>query len=292
MMISMTGFGKTTCELKDKNITIEIKSLNSKQLDIYTRLPFLYKDKDLEIRNYVSQKLKRGKIDFNLNIENTEITNSSKINVALVKEYYSQMKEISNELEVNSDNNRILQTVMRFPDVLKTDKEELDESDWKKLLEKIDLTLCLVDAYRSQEGAVLEKDIILRIQLIENLLLDITPFEDDRMKKLREKIYSGFTDIYENDKIDNNRFEQELIYYIEKLDITEEKVRLKNHCNFFKEVCSEEEPVGKKLGFIAQEIGREINTIGSKANHSDIQRIVVQMKDELEKIKEQLMNVL
>ena len=291
-MISMTGFGKTTCELKDKIITIEIKSLNSKQLDIYTRLPNLYKDKDMEIRNFVSQKLKRGKIDINLNIENTDVTNSSQINASLVKEYFAQMKEISENLEVNTDNNRLLQTVMRFPDVLKTDKEELDEEDWKRVLEKIDLTIGLVNEYRCQEGLVLEKDIISRIQLIENLLSEINPFEEERMQKLREKIYSGFTELFDKDKIDNNRFEQELIYYIEKLDITEEKVRLKNHCNFFIEVYSETVPVGKKLGFIAQEIGREINTIGSKANHSEIQRIVVRMKDELEKIKEQLMNVL
>jgi uncharacterized protein (TIGR00255 family) len=291
-MISMTGFAKTTCELKNKIITIEIKSLNSKQLDIYTRLPNLYKDKDLEIRNYISQKLKRGKIDFSLNFENTDITNSSKINIALVRDYYAQLKDIGNDLGINGDNNTLLQVIMRLPDVLKTDKEELEENDWKQLLEKIDFALGQIDVYRNQEGAVLEKDIISRVKLIEGLLLDINPFEEERMQKLREKIYSGFTELYDKDKIDNNRFEQELIYYIEKLDITEEKVRLKNHCGFFMEVCAEEEPVGKKLGFIAQEIGREINTIGSKANHSEIQRIVVGMKDELEKVKEQLMNIL
>jgi len=292
MMVSMTGYGKTTCELNGKMITIEAKSLNSKQLDIYTRLPNLYKDKDIEIRNNISTRLKRGKIDLYINFDNSEVSNSSKINFALVKDYYEQIKEINNKLEMQTDESTILPTLMRFPDVLKTGKEELDETEWNKVLEQIMAALNIVESFRNQEGIVLEKDILSRVQLIEDLLILIQPFEDQRIQKLREKMYSGFNEIGDKEKVDSNRFEQELIYYIERLDITEEKVRLKNHCSFFREVCRDENQSGKKLGFIAQEIGREINTIGSKANSSEIQRIVVQMKDELEKIKEQLMNVL
>jgi len=292
MMVSMTGYGKTTCELNGKMITIEAKSLNSKQLDIYTRLPNLYKDKDIEIRNNISTRLKRGKIDLYINFDNSEVSNSSKINFALVKDYYEQIKEINNKLEMQTDESTILPTIMRFPDVLKTGKEELDETEWNKVLEQIMAALNIVESFRNQEGIVLEKDILSRVQLIEDLLILIQPFEDQRIQKLREKMYSGFNEIGDKEKVDSNRFEQELIYYIERLDITEEKVRLKNHCSFFREVCRDENQSGKKLGFIAQEIGREINTIGSKANSSEIQRIVVQMKDELEKIKEQLMNVL
>jgi uncharacterized protein (TIGR00255 family) len=292
MMVSMTGFGKSSCEVDGKIISIEIKSLNSKQLDIYTRLPNLYKDKDIEIRNIISSKLKRGKIDFSLNLDNSDTSNSSKINFALVKDYFEQIKVIDSKLEIHTDDSTLLSTIMRFPDVMKTGKEELDESEWKKVLDKITATLDLVEHFRNQEGIALEKDILSRIQLIENLLEAVYPFEEERMQKLREKINSGFSDLIDKDKIDTNRFEQEMIFYLERLDITEEKVRLKNHCSFFREVCRDEEQAGKKLGFITQEIGREINTIGSKANHFDMQRIVVQMKDELEKIKEQLMNVL
>ena len=292
MMVSMTGFGKATCEIDGKVIAIEIKSLNSKQLDIYTRLPNIYKDKDIEIRNLISSKLKRGKIDININLDNSDTANASKINFALVKDFFEQMRDIDSKLGINSDGATLLNTIMRFPDVLKTGKEELDETEWNNVINKITEALEMVECFRNQEGLALEKDILLRVQLIEDLLGSIQPFEEERMQKLREKINSGFNDIIDKDKIDNNRFEQEMIFYFERLDITEEKVRLKNHCSFFRDVCRNEEQSGKKLGFIAQEIGREINTIGSKANHSDIQRLVVQMKDELEKIKEQLMNVL
>lgn len=292
MMVSMTGFGKATCEVDGKVIAIEIKSLNSKQLDIYTRLPNPYKDKDIELRNIISAKLKRGKIDFSINLDNTETTNTSKINFALVKDYFEQMKEIDSKLGINSDGATLLNTIMRFPDVMKTGKEELDETEWLKVTNTVSEALEMVECFRNQEGLALEKDILSRIQLIEDLLISIQSFEEERMQKLREKINSGFADIIDKEKIDTNRFEQEMIYYLERLDITEEKVRLRNHCSFFHDVCKVEEQSGKKLGFIAQEIGREINTIGSKANHSDMQKIVIQMKDELEKIKEQLMNVL
>ena len=291
MMISMTGFGKAKCELENTTVTIEIKSLNSKQLDIYTRLPNLYKNKDIDIRNILSQKLKRGKIDLCINYENTNGESSAKINELIVKEYYKQLTKIGNELNIKLDET-ILSTIMRFPDALITHQEEIDEEDWKKVSAAIDVALNAIEIYRIQEGKALEIDILERIDLIMKLFETITPFEEERIQKTRDRIMSSFTDSFEKEKIDSNRFEQELIYYLEKLDITEEKIRLKNHCVFFKEVSKEIIPVGKKLGFITQEMGREINTIGSKANHSEIQKAVVQMKDELEKIKEQLNNIL
>jgi uncharacterized protein (TIGR00255 family) len=292
MIVSMTGFGKTTCEINGKTITIEVKSLNSKQLDIYSRLPNIYKDKEIEIRNIIASQLKRGKIDFSITFDSNDSGNSSKINLALVKEYYNQIKEIDSKLGITTDDTSLLPTILRFPDVLKTGKEELNETEWNKIVNKIADALSMVELFRNQEGLALEKDILSRIKLIEDLLLAIQPFEEERMQKLREKINNGMADVFEKEKIDTNRFEQEMIFYLERLDITEEKVRLTNHCSFFKEVSKKEDQAGKKLGFIAQEIGREINTIGSKANHSEIQKLVVQMKDELEKIKEQLMNVL
>jgi uncharacterized protein (TIGR00255 family) len=287
----MTGFGKATCILKDKTVTIEIKSLNSKQVDIYTRLPNLYKDKDLDIRNILSQKLRRGKIDLCINYESTDSASSAKINIPVIKDYYKQLTALCDDLKIKIDET-IFQTIMRFPDSLIVIKEELEEEEWNKVVIKIDEALKAVDNYRRQEGKALETDILNRVQIIDKCLKEITPFEEERITQMREKIKSYLAESIDKEKIDPNRFEQELIYYLEKLDITEEKVRLRNHCSFFKEVSDDALPVGKKLGFIAQEMGREINTIGSKANHSEIQKVVVQMKDELEKIKEQLMNVL
>jgi uncharacterized protein (TIGR00255 family) len=291
MMVSMTGFGKSFCELKNKTVTIEVKSLNSKQLDIYTRLPNKYKDKDIDIRNLLSQKLKRGKIDLCITIENSGIAGSAKINDQVVRDYYKQLTEIADELKIKLDET-IISTIMRFPDALITCQEEIDEEEWEKVIATIEDALIAIDAYRVQEGKALEADILGRIDIIVKQLISITPFEEDRIQKIREKLLVSISELPDKEKIDSNRFEQELIYYLEKLDITEEKIRLKNHCDFFIEVSKEEMPAGKKLGFIAQEMGREINTIGSKANHSEIQKIVVQMKDELEKIKEQLNNIL
>jgi uncharacterized protein (TIGR00255 family) len=291
MMISMTGFGKASCECKSKTVLVEIKSLNSKQLDIYTRLPNVYKDKDIDIRNLISQGLKRGKIDLCITIENSIVSAGAKINEQLVKDYYLQLKQISDKLQIKPDEN-ILSSIMRFPDVLITCQEEIDEDEWLKVTAAIENAIEALDEYRIQEGKSLEADILGRIGIITRLLESITPFEEDRIQKMRDKIFNSVSQLVEKEKIDSNRFEQELIYYLEKFDITEEKIRLINHCDFFYEVSKEEVPVGKKLGFIAQEMGREINTIGSKANHSEIQKIVVQMKDELEKIKEQLNNIL
>lgn len=291
MIESMTGFGKAVCELAGKVVTIEIRSLNSKQLDIYARLPNIYKEKELEIRNQISQQLIRGKVELYITYENTDISSTAQINVPLVKSYYQQLKELVADLEAENQES-LLQTIMRFPDALKIDKEELNESEWKLISSKVEEALHHINSFRKQEGEALQKDIFNRIGIIQSQLKEITSFESDRLSRLREKMSSSVQSFIEQAKIDENRFEQELIYYLEKLDITEEKVRLQNHLQFFMEVATKESANGKKLSFIAQEIGREINTIGSKANHSDIQRIVVQMKDELEKIKEQLMNVL
>ena len=287
----MTGFGKASCELEDKVVTIEIKSLNSKQLDIYARIPNIYREKELDIRNMISQKLNRGKIEININYEQTSAVNGSQINKALVKEYFNQLKELGDELSVETTE-RLLAIVMRFPDTLKVGKEELNEEEWKKVSDKIQEALDAMDDFRKQEGIALKKDITERLSAIEKLLGQIDQFEGERVSRIRDKLTGSLSEITDQEKVDNNRFEQELIYYLEKLDVTEEKVRLTNHCRFFLEVIETEIYSGKKLGFIAQEMGREINTLGAKANHSDIQRLVVQMKDELEKIKEQLMNVL
>jgi uncharacterized protein (TIGR00255 family) len=291
MMKSMTGYGKSVCELEDKVVTIEIKSLNSKQIDIYTRIPSIYREKDLEIRNLISQKLGRGKIEVNMVIEITDAKNASKLNAAVIKDYYNQLKEIGQELDIDYKE-AILQVIMRLPESLRMDKEELDPKDWKRIIEKFNYAIDSVEEFRVQEGNALKVDILNNVQNIEEKLTFLSDFEEERIKNIRQRLQNGLNEISELEKIDNNRFEQELIYYIEKLDINEEKVRLKNHCNFFKEVSSSKTASGKKLGFIAQEMGREINTIGSKANHSEIQKIVVGMKDDLEKIKEQSLNIL
>ena len=291
MLKSMTGFGKAICELNDKIVTIEIKSLNSKQLDIYSRVPAAYREKDLEIRSLLSKKLKRGKIEFNLNIEITDTKNTASINAPIVKAYYKQFKQIGTDLNIDP-NDLIFSVIMRLPDSLKVNKEELDDTEWTAIRASIDEAISSLDEFRLQEGSALKKDLKLRVDNIESNLILIEPFEAERIKAVREKIETNLKEYSELDKIDSNRFEQELIYYLEKLDITEEKVRLRNHCSYFSEVIDSTEAVGKKLGFIGQEMGREINTIGSKANHHDIQKLVVGMKDELEKIKEQVLNVL
>ncbi|MBN1598691.1 MAG: YicC family protein [Bacteroidales bacterium] len=291
MMQSMTGYGKTICDINNKSITIEIKSLNSKQLDLYTRIPGFYKEKEIAIRNIISQELKRGKIELCITYEDNGNETSAKINVPLVKAYFYELENLRKEINYNIEE-PLLQTILRFPDTLKTEKEELDEKEWQAVENKIREAIDAAAKFRTQEGKALQKDISERVSNILSLLESIAPHESERIKLIRERLYINLKESVDIDKIDENRFEQELIYYLEKIDITEEKVRLKNHCDFFNEVMDMNKPVGKKLGFISQEMGREINTIGSKANHSEIQRIVVQMKDELEKIKEQLMNVL
>jgi len=291
MIRSMTGYGKATCELSMKKITIEVKSLNSKQLELNTRLPGIYREKDLEIRKEISDKLIRGKIDFIFYAESLGIESNAGINSAVVKNYFTQLSELSNELGLKTDE-RTLQIVMGLPEVVKTEREELDESEWKIILDTIREALSKMDSFRLQEGVSLCTDMVSNINVITNLLTQVGQYEKERVARIKAKILEGLSELGEPESIDHNRLEQEMIFYLEKLDFNEEKVRLSNHCSYFLETINLEEPVGKKLGFIAQEIGREINTLGSKANHTEIQKLVIQMKDALEKIKEQVLNVL
>ena len=291
MIKSMTGYGKSIAELPGKKVTIEIKSLNSKQLDLNLKLPWIYKEKEAEIRNILSQKLNRGKIDLNISFDILDSDVIPVINKTVVKNYFSQLKEISGELGIDSDD-QLLTTIMRLPDALKTEKPELSEEEWELVKSRLMESIDYLDSYRAEEGKSLEADLIRCTGKILNFLIDIEKFEKDRIEKIKEKLNTSLMENFATEDIDRNRFEQELIYYLEKMDINEEKVRLKKHCEYFLEKISSEPPNGKILGFISQEIGREINTIGSKANDASIQKLVVMMKDELEKIKEQSLNVL
>ncbi|MDM8159455.1 YicC/YloC family endoribonuclease [Labilibaculum sp. K2S] len=292
MLISMTGFGKAILELENKKVSIEIKSLNSKQLDINTRIPNLYKEKDLVIRNEIKNKLERGKVELSIFIESVGTDKETKINKPIVEAYYKQLNELAQDLGIAIDKEPILQTIVKLPDALKVEYQELDEEEWNLIFEGFKTALAGIMDFRNQEGNALQEDIFARIANIENLLAEVPQYENDRIETVRTRINDNLRDFVEKQNVDKNRFEQEIIYYLEKLDITEEKVRLANHCKYFIETSNAGNSEGKKLGFIAQEIGREINTLGSKANDSNIQKIVIDMKDELEKIKEQLLNVL
>ena len=291
MIKSMTGFGKATCELPSKRIIIEIKSLNSKQLDINTRLPNLYREKDLAIRNETGQKLQRGKIDVTFYLESMMPDKISQVNEEVISEYHDQLKHVAEKLGI-SDNTDFLRIIMPLPDTMKSAQPELDEEEWKVVQEGLNKAIEQLDDFRKQEGESMLQDVKQHSRNIRRLLEQITPFEKQRTEKIKVRIRESLDELALNGNVDENRFEQELIYYIEKLDISEEKVRLKNHIDYFEETLEEEGPVGKKLGFISQEMGREINTLGSKASDSDIQRLVVNMKDDLEKIKEQILNIL
>lgn len=291
MIQSMTGYGKSTCELGDKIATIEIKSLNSKQLDLYFRLPSAYRDKEMEMRNELSNRLKRGKIEVNLSLEFKEGKHASLINAGVIKDYYNQLKSISDEIGITG-NEPLLQAILRMPDAFNNEKQVVDQEETQTLMQTLMAAIDELEKFRNTEGQSLAKDVGSRIRLIENFLANIEPLEKERSEMIRNKLESSLLEFIPRESIDKNRYEQELIYYLEKLDISEEKTRLRHHCKYFIEVMEEPDQAGRKLGFVAQEIGREINTIGSKANHSGIQKFVVLMKDELEKIKEQLMNVL
>jgi uncharacterized protein (TIGR00255 family) len=282
----MTGYGKSVIQLPTKKISIEIKSLNSKNLDLNTRIPSMYREKELGVRKRIASKLIRGKVDFSLYIEATGEETSTQINTTLVKQYIEQLKAVVN----NADDTEYLKMAVRMPDALTTEREEIDEQEWHEISNTIDLSLEKIIEYRLDEGITLETDFIGRIKSISNLLDEVITMDPDRIDGVRERLAKGISDIKE--KVDDNRFEQELVYYIEKFDITEEKVRLENHLEYFQKALQSEDSNGKKLGFISQEMGREINTIGSKSNYAPMQKLVVQMKDELEKIKEQLLNVL
>ncbi|MCB0456976.1 MAG: YicC/YloC family endoribonuclease [Flavobacteriaceae bacterium] len=285
MIQSMTGYGKSILELPSKKITIEIKSLNSKGLDLNARVPSSYREKELVLRDYIAKSLTRGKIDFNLYIEITGEATSNVLNESIIKEYMNQMKKI-----VNGDETELLKMAVRMPDALKTEREEMDEDEFNTIMKGVDEALEAINQYRTDEGKVLETDFKSRIGIIGNLLKEVMKIDPERIENVREKLQKAVSELKET--VDANRFEQELIYYLEKYDITEEKVRLENHLNYFLETLNSDDSNGKKLGFITQEIGREINTIGSKANYAPMQQLVVQMKDELEKIKEQALNVL
>ena len=285
MIYSMTGYGKSVLQLPTKKITIELKSLNSKSLDLNARMPSIYREKELSIRKLLADKLVRGKVDFSIYVEATAEDTSTQINTPVVKQYMAQLKQVvdGNEIE-------LLKMAVKFPDALNTVREEIDENEWETIAAEINTAVADLNSYRLNEGKVLEQDFINRVNSIDSILEQVIAMDPERVEGVRERLHKGVTELKE--KYDENRFEQELVYYIEKFDITEEKVRLKNHLNYFIESINSEESNGKKLGFISQEMGREINTIGSKSNFAPMQQLVVQMKDELEKIKEQLLNVL
>ncbi|HPA87647.1 MAG TPA: DUF1732 domain-containing protein [Bacteroidales bacterium] len=291
MIKSMTGYGKAIAETPQKKITIEMKSLNSKQLDLSTKLPWLYKEKEPEIRNIISQRLDRGKIDLSVYFDLLEDEGIPVINKTIVRNYFNQFREIADELNLNLDN-QILPVIMKLPDALKTEKPELSETEWELVRTQIIESIAVLDIYRIEEGKSIEADLRKSISGILDSLKTIEMCEPGRIEKVREKLLNILRDNTNTENLDKNRFEQELIFYLEKYDINEEKVRLRKHCEYFTETMGSPSPNGKILGFIAQEIGREINTIGSKANDATIQKLVVMMKDELEKIKEQTNNIL
>ncbi|MBT3588211.1 MAG: YicC family protein [Flavobacteriaceae bacterium] len=285
MIQSMTGYGKSVIQLPTKKITVEIKSLNSKSIDLNARVPSFYREKELEIRKSISKSLVRGKVDFNLYVEITGEKTNSKLNEVVVRQYMNQLKNV-----VFVDDVELLKMAIKMPDIMKTEREEIDADEFKTILKAVNEALIAINQYRSDEGKVLEDDFKMRINSISGLLIEVTDIDSDRIEIVKDRLRKAVGDLKE--AVDENRFEQELIYYLEKYDITEEKVRLKNHLNYFMEAIDSSDSNGKKIGFICQEIGREINTIGSKSNHAPMQQLVVQMKDELEKIKEQALNVL
>jgi len=287
----MTGYGKAECLLPDKKLTIEIRSLNSKQMDTNARLPSLYREKELEIRQMITTGLERGKVECNFHYEIAGNANSGTINEAVVKNYYEQLYKIAGELGLPASP-ELLSTVLRLPDTIRTEKAGVEDEEWNRVQEALGKALDQVQEFRNQEGLSMDKDLRERVRAISEKLGKVAGYEASRMEQIRERIGNNLEEFLKKDSVDENRFEQELIYYLEKLDISEEKVRLANHCEYFLETLQEAGPVGKKLGFISQEMGREINTLGSKANQTEIQKLVVEMKDELERIKEQVLNVL
>ncbi len=285
----MTGFGKATEEFSNKTITVEVRSLNSKQMDLSLRLSSQYRDKELELRADITRLLERGKVDLSVMVENRNEQAGMLVNKELAKVYYRQLKELAAEL--NENNASLLEQVLKMPEVIKNEKRDADEQEWKQVKIVMNKAINAIQKFRTDEGTALGQAFVKHITLIRNNLSKIEDLDKARVEGIKERIRKNLNEFIPEDKIDKNRFEQEIIYYLEKLDITEEKIRLKTHCDYFSNAMKEES-CGRKLNFISQEIGREINTIGSKANDAAIQKIVVEMKDELEKIKEQSMNVL
>ena len=286
MIQSMTGFGKATLQLPTKKITVEVKSLNSKGLDLSVRMPSLYREMELGLRNQIALKLERGKVDFSIFIESTAEQTSTKVNVPIVKAYIKQLREVY----ADADETELMKMAVRMPDTMKIERDEIDENDWIQIQTVIEEALQNILNFRRDEGASLEKEFQLRIGNIRQCMTDALALDPERVQAIKDRLQTAISELKVN--VDENRFEQELIYYLEKLDITEEKVRLTNHLDYFLETINGTEANGRKLGFITQEMGREINTMGSKSNHAQMQKLVVQMKDELEKIKEQVLNVL
>ncbi|WP_420401628.1 YicC/YloC family endoribonuclease [Flagellimonas sp.] len=285
MIQSMTGFGKHVVQLPSKKVTIEIKSLNSKNLDINARIPQSYREKELELRKMIADVLVRGKVDLGLYVEITGEETTAEVNQGVVKKYMQQLSNIT-----EGDDLKLLELALRMPDTLKTEKNDIDPAEYEEIVKAMKQALSEISKFRSEEGKVLEKDFLSRLDGLNQLLQKVREMDPERLNTVRERLEKAVSDL--TVEVDANRFEQELIYYLEKYDITEEKVRLDNHLKYFETTLKSNDSNGKKLGFIAQEIGREINTIGSKANYAPMQQLVVQMKDELEKIKEQMLNVL
>ncbi len=289
MIQSMTGFGRATLVLPKKKITVEAKSLNSKQIDINTRIPSFYKEKELDVRSYLSSTLRRGKIELAIFVENTGTDSQHKINQELVATYMTSLQEVG---AGNVQTGELLSMAMRLPDAMKVEQQDFDKDEWLAVMNVVEEAVAALVDFRKTEGLSLEKDIKAQIATIERLHNEVPKYEQERINTIKSRISAKLTDVLQSVDFDRDRLEQEMIYFIEKLDVSEEKVRLKNHCSYFIETMNSEESNGKKLGFISQELGREINTMGSKANHTEIQKLVVQMKDALEKIKEQTLNVL
>ena len=293
MLLSMTGYGKAICEYNNKKITVEIKSLNSKQVDLSTRIANAYRDKEIDLRNLIAQRLERGKIDFALTVEDTDGSAAACINQTIVGNYYKQLVEMSQQLHIPLPAEaNLVDALLRLPAAIKIDTPSVDPDEYKALFDTVGRAIDQLIAFRQQEGAALQRMFAEKLEHIGALLLEVDQYEQERIAKIRTRLLENLTEIENKVAVDRNRFEQELIYYIEKLDVNEEKVRLRNHLKYFAETMEHEHAAGKKLGFIAQEMGREINTLGSKSNHSEMQIIVVKMKDELEQIKEQVLNVL
>ena len=290
MVKSMTGFGKGEAALRNKKITVEIRSLNSKQLDLSLRLPAVYRQSEYEIRNLIARTIQRGKGDVFVTVESQAVETSARINREVFREYLRQMNDTLSFSGIDAGYDAILPVIMRLPDVVATEAEAISEEEHAALLAAVEAAAAHLDAFREQEGAILIADLLRRVELIEQYKTEVVPFEKARTETVKARILDNLSKLAVD--VDRNRLEQEMIFYLEKLDITEEKVRLTNNCNNFREVASSEEGAGRKLGFIAQEMGREINTMGSKANEPNIQILVVKMKDELEKIKEQVLNIL
>ena len=292
MTRSMTGYGKAETEFEDKKISIEIKSLNSKQCDINIRMPNIYREKEMDLRTELLKLIQRGKVDVLFVIEKSKEHPTTVFNSEIFKSYFEKIKMVGREIGIDAHSPEVLHALLRLPEVLEAEKKELNPAEWKISYNCFKEALKAFDKFRAKEGVALISDILHRVETIENLLSSIEPYEKGRINVIKSRISNNLNEILPAVVIDQNRFEQELIYYIEKIDITEEKVRLKQHCEYFRQIVEQEAMPGRKLGFVAQEIGREINTLGSKANDANMQQIVVHMKDELEKIKEQLLNVL